>query len=113
MKIFKNILSLFAALIAVSSAFAEIWTPSVFSDNMMLQRDAFVRVWGTSAPNAKVEVEFGGKRKSTKADADGKWSLKLDKMPADKNPREMTIYENGKVGKKIGNILVGEVWIPV
>ena len=111
MKIFKTIPSLFAAFIAVSSAFAEIWTPSVFSDNMMLQRDAFVRVWGTSAPNAKVEVEFGGKRKSAKADADGKWSLKLDKMPADKNPREMTIYENGKVGKKIGNILVGEVWI--
>ncbi len=107
----KTILTLCAVIFSASLSFGAIWMPKVFSDGMMLQRDMPVKVWGTADANAKVEVEFGGKRKSTKADADGEWSLKLDKMPADKNPREMTVYENGKVGKKIGDILVGEVWI--
>ena len=101
------------AILVASAAmsFGAVKMPKIFSDNMVLQRDMPVKVWGTADANAKVEVEFGGKKKSTKADAAGKWSLKLDKMPADKNPREMTVYENGKVGKKIGNILVGEDWI--
>ena len=90
---------------------AAVKMPSIFSDNMMLQRDMPVKIWGAADANAKVDVDFGGKRKSTKAAADGKWSLFIDGLPADKNPREMTIYENGKVGKKIGNVIVGEVWI--
>ncbi len=93
------------------SAFAKIWMPSIFSDNMMLQRGAFVRIWGEALPGAKVVVSFGDQRKSAQADANGKWSLSLDKMPASKEPREMVVYENKKEGKRIRNVLVGEVWI--
>ena len=92
-------------------SYAEIKMPSVFSDNMLLQRDMLVKVWGKADANAQVDVAFGGQKKSTKADSSGNWSLRLDKMSANKNPQEMTVSENGKVGKVIKNILVGEVWI--
>ena len=85
--------------------------PSIFGDNMLLQRNARVKIWGKADANATVDVSFAGQKKSTKADAKGNWSLKLDKMSANKNPQEMTISENGKIGKTIKNILVGEVWI--
>ena len=85
--------------------------PSIFGDNMLLQRNMPVKIWGKADANAKIDVSFARQKKSTKADANGNWSLKLDKMSANKNPQEMIISENGKVGKTIKNILVGEVWI--
>ena len=106
----KNII--ISLLIVISSlSLAEIKTPAVIGDNMLLQRDSLVKIWGKADANAKVDVAFGGQKKSTKADAKGDWSLKLDKMPANKNPQEMIISENGKIGKTIKNILVGEVWV--
>ncbi|MBQ6534572.1 MAG: hypothetical protein IJI37_05320 [Opitutales bacterium] len=106
----KIAFTVFAAALC-ASAWAEIKMPSVFGDNMLLQREMPVKVWGLAEPNAQVRVEFAGQKKSTKAGADGAWSLKLDKMPADKNPREMSVFENGKLGAKFANVLVGEVWI--
>ena len=98
-------------MLVASPLVAEIKMPRIFSDNMLLQRDMFVKVWGEADANAQVDVAFGGQKKSTKADASGNWSLKLDKMSANKNPQEMTVSENGKIGKVIKNVLVGEVWI--
>lgn len=100
-----------AAFFAAATVFGEIKMSAIFSDNMMLQRDSAVKVWGDAAPNSTVEVAFAGQRKSVKAAPDGAWSLRLDQMPADKTPREMTVSENGKIGRRIKNILVGEVWI--
>ena len=102
---------MFLSALLCGLSHAEIKMPSVFSDNMLLQRDMLVKVWGKADANACIDVAFNGQKKSTKADASGNWSVKLDKMSANKNPQEMTISENGKVGKVIKNILVGEVWI--
>ena len=106
----KKYLYLIAA-IAATPLFGKIEMPKVFSNYMVLQRNANVNVWGTAEPNATVEVQFKGQKKSTKADDKGKWSVRLDKMPADKTPRQMTVFENGEQGKQFGNVLVGEVWV--
>jgi len=108
MKKFCLILS--AAALACG-LFGEIKTPSIYSDNMVLQRGEPVKIRGWASPNARVEVSFAGQKKSVKAGADGKWSVFLDPMKADKTPREMVISENQKISKTIKNILVGEVWI--
>lgn len=80
---------IFAALVAVSAAslFAAVKMPSVFSDNMLLQRGKKVKIWGTSEPRATVEVEFANQKKSAMADADGKWAVWLSPMKASANPR--------------------------
>ena len=111
MRKYLKTISTAAAFFAAVSAFGAIKMPSIFSDNMMLQRDFSVKIWGDAAPNSVVEVQFCGQKKSAKSDDKGAWSVQLDRMPADKTPHEMTVSENGKIGKRIKNILVGEVWI--
>ena len=90
---------------------AEIKLPEIFSDGMVFQRDMPVKIWGTADANSQVDVEFAGKKSSTKAGADGKWTLNLPPMEASDSPRKMNILENGKPAKTVSDILVGEVWI--
>ena len=33
--------------------------PNIFGDNMVVQRDKPIRVWGTADPGANVQVQFG------------------------------------------------------
>ena len=105
----------FAVLLAVAAlspaAFAEVKMPKIFSDDMVLQRQMPVKVWGMSDPGADVRVEFGGKSASAKAGGDGKWSLFLGAMEASFEPRDMKVYENGKLSKTVKGALVGEVWV--
>ena len=41
---------------------------AIFGDNMVLQQEQPVPVWGWSAPGAEVTVKFSGRSKSTQAD---------------------------------------------
>lgn len=99
-----------AACAAMSlSARAELKTAAIFGDNMVLQQQKTVPIWGWAAPEAKVTVKFAGQTKSTRAAADGKWLVKLGKLKASFEPRTLVI-ESGET-KTFTNILVGEVWL--
>ncbi len=76
---------------------------------MVLQQQQRVPVWGWAIPGAKVTVKFSGQTKSTRADADGKWLVKLGKLQASFTPQTLVI-ESGET-KTFTNILVGEVWL--
>jgi len=82
-----------------------------FCDNMVLQREMAVPVWGWSKPGTQITVEFAGQKKTATAGEDGTWTLRLDELEATADPQEMVITEN--TGKKVTlkNILVGEVWM--
>ena len=55
MRVGKRILPLCALMLlaAVTGRAAELNLPSIFSDNMVLQRDRAVPVWGKGAPGEK------------------------------------------------------------
>lgn len=90
---------------------AAITTPKIFSDNMVLQREKPVPVWGWAGAGDKITVEFAGQRKETTAGADGRWEIRLDPMPACKEGGVLTITGNGKDVLKFSDVVVGEVWI--
>ena len=91
--------SLFLALLLASSLLhSEVKLSKVFTPHMVLQRDMNAPIWGTAAPGEEVAVEFAGQKKSTKAGADGKWSVKLDPMPASAESRTLTIGGNDTIG---------------
>jgi sialate O-acetylesterase len=84
--------------------------PRIFNDNMVLQRDQPVKVWGWAEPGQKVELSFAGQTKSAEAGTSGKWMITLDPLKACADPAELTVQAgNSKV--VIKNVLVGEVWI--
>ena len=77
-----------------------------FSDNMVLQRDRLVPIWGWSAPGDRVTVEFAGQKKTAVAGSDGKWRVTLDPMRVSIEPRDLIAGDC-----RITNVLVGDVWL--
>jgi sialate O-acetylesterase len=98
-----------AACQALSAA--DLRLPALFSDHMVLQRDKAVAVWGWADADEEVSVEFAGQKKAAKADASGKWSLRLDPLTASAVSRKLTA--TGKDGRKaeVSDVLVGDVWL--
>ncbi len=84
---------------------------ALFADHAVLQRDLPVPVWGWCAPGTTVTVEFSGQKKTTSTGKDGKWLVKLDPLPANANPQEMSISDSTGNQVALKDILVGEVWI--
>ena len=81
-----------------------------FGDNMVLQREIAVPVWGTATPGTKITVDFAGQSKEATADAAGRWLVKLDPMPASAENRVLTVA-SGETKTAFKNVLVGEVWV--
>ncbi|MFM7182130.1 MAG: hypothetical protein ACKO2G_11790 [Verrucomicrobiales bacterium] len=104
------LISSFGQLTAQEQPAPAIELGSPFRDNAVLQREMPLPVWGWSKPGASVTVEFAGQKESAKADADGKWMLKLKPLQASAEPAEMIVEEAGKK-VVLKNILVGEVWM--
>jgi sialate O-acetylesterase len=101
---------LFLAFCLPASAAQALTLPRVFSDNMVLQREIPLKIWGWAEPGGAVEVAFGTQRKTANAGPDGKWTATLDPLPAQADPGELKVSSGGKK-LTIRNVLVGEVWI--
>lgn len=110
-KTMKKKLVFIAGLFASALLSAKIEMPKVFSDNMVLQRQMPVKIWGTAEPNAEVEVRFGGQSAKIRASEKGDWEALLKPMEASGTSRNLSVFENGEESKIIKNVLVGEVWI--
>ncbi len=90
------------------SAFANVSLPKIFGDNMVLQRNKPIPVWGWATANEKIAVQFNNQTKNIKADKSGKWMVKLD---AETAGGPFTLVVKGKNTITISNVLVGEVWL--
>lgn len=88
----------------------QVQLPAIFSDQMVLQRDRPVPVWGTAVPGETISVKFRAQEKSAHADANGQWKLYLDPILVSKEPSSLVVTANsGK--REFSNVLVGEVWL--
>ena len=90
------------------AGWADARMPALFADHMVLQRDHANPVWGWADAGEEVVVVLGEQTKKTTADADGKWRVVLDPLPAG-GPHKMVIEGKNRVA--IEDILVGEVWV--
>jgi len=91
------------------SALADVTLPRVIDSNMVLQRGQKVPIWGWAEAGERVTVEFGGQKKSAKADASGRWEVRLRSLKASSVPAAMTVAGANRIA--LTNILVGEVWL--
>ena len=95
----------------VSVVPAAVKLPAVFNNDMVLQREMPVPVWGFADAGEEVTVKFAGQTKTAKTAADGKWTIKLDEMKACAKPMEMTVTGSAGKALTLKNVLVGEVWL--
>lgn len=89
---------------------AQIRLPKIICDNMVLQMEQPVPIWGWSNAGDKIAVSFSDQTKNTIADSSGLWKIVLEPLKASDKPAEMVI-NNAKSTIKLTNILVGEVWL--
>jgi sialate O-acetylesterase len=109
----RNLGFLFLALITLLLARpvdAAVRLASVFSDDMVLQRDQPLRVWGDADSGASVEVTLGSERQTATADASGHWLLTFASHKATTEPQDLRVSSGGQE-TTLHNVLVGDVWL--
>jgi sialate O-acetylesterase len=84
-----------ALLMCALGAQAALTTGPLFTDNMVLQRDKPVVVWGTADAGEFVTVEFAGQQQTARTNGSnersGEWQVTLDPMRASAEPQAMSI----------------------
>lgn len=108
MKNLKLVLAIVTIVFISEISKAEVHVAAIFSDNMVLQRNINLKVWGTADPGEKLSISFNGQKQKTKADKNGKWRVILQPMKAG-GPFQMLIRGENEIVLK--NILIGDVWI--
>ncbi|MEI7534026.1 MAG: sialate O-acetylesterase [Verrucomicrobiae bacterium] len=100
--------AILALTLLVSTGWADVKLPSLFSDHMVLQSDATIPVWGWADPGEEVAVSIAGQTQVAKADSSGKWSVRLAKFSANA-PLTLTVKGHNTI--VVQDVLVGEVWL--
>lgn len=97
-------------ILVVGGAWAEanVRLPAVIGDNMVLQADSPLPIWGWADAGEEVAVTLGDEKVTAKADDQGRWKVTLSARKSNAASVEMTVA--GKNTIKIENIVIGEVW---
>ena len=107
MKRFFLLMILCAAVVDVH---AKVMLPSVIGDNMVLQQQSDVALWGMAKPDSKVIIAPSWTKKKTvvRSEIDGKWFVRVS-TPQAGGPYEIVFDDGDKT--VVSNVLIGEVWI--
>jgi sialate O-acetylesterase len=100
-------LALFASSFSASAQ--ELLMPAIFSDHMVLQRDADIYVWGWTDARARVTVELGDDTRTTTANNQGKWETFLPAQDAG-GPFMLTVSSD-EDDLTFEDVYIGDVWI--
>lgn len=108
--------ALTTTLVVSASVGADIRLPHIIGDNMVVQRDKPIRIWGWAEPTSQIIVELAGQKNVGIPADDGSWLVQFEPLAAG-GPHTMTIRElEGESLHEldvvtVDDILVGEVWL--
>lgn len=93
------------------TAQAKVRLPHIIGDNMVLQQQTDVRLWGWAKPGTTVKVttSWNGQAATATTGKDGKWLVKVTTPKAGYEPLSLT-FDDGEP-LTINNVVAGEVWV--
>ena len=94
----------------LSGDFRGLQLPDLFTDNMVLQRNEPIKIWGKANAGTTVKIKFLRQQKEVKVENDGKWEIVFPASKVISQPQEIEIINEDKT-LKLKNILVGDVWL--
>lgn len=108
---FKKLLVILIVLGLNLSATAQVKLPALVGDNMVLQQNTKVNLWGWASPNEKINIQLGWQNTplAITANPDGTWKTAVNTPQASEKPYDITIQSSNKI--TLHNVLIGEVWI--
>ena len=104
----KPFLLLLITYALCGTAMADVRLSKIFGNNMVLQRNKSIPVWGWADAGEKITIQFNKQVKKTTCGKSGKWQIELTAEIAG-GPYQLTA--TGKNRIILNNILIGEVWI--
>lgn len=90
-------------------ASSDLTMPALFDNDMVLQRDKAIPVWGWGTPSDTVTVEFAGTKQETTVKPDGSWQLALPAQAP--GVGQVFSVSSRDVTLVYRNVAVGDVWI--
>lgn len=108
MKTNKSIIILLLFIGIFNFSYAEVRLPRIFNDNMVLQRNSEIKIWGWANHKEKITVSFSGNKYNIKTAKNGLWEVILPPHKAG-GPYNITIKGTNLIELK--NILFGDVWV--
>ncbi len=106
----KTLLLCTAALLSISAQ-AKVRLPHLVGDNMIIQQQSDVRLWGWDQPGKQVKVttSWSSAVVTVTTGTDGKWLAKVRSPKASYTPLSITFDDGEKT--TITGVLSGEVWV--
>lgn len=95
---------------AITGDFGSLSLPTIYSDNMVIQRGVPFVIKGTADAGKKVTARIGRQKIRTTVPDNGKWEIRFKPMSADGKTHTLTV-ECEKEKIELKNIVVGEVWL--
>ena len=107
----RKILTILAFSALTISSQAKVRLPHIICDNMVLQQQTDVRLWGWAQPgkSVKITTSWSSEAVSAKADKNGKWLVNVKTPKASYTPLSIT-FDDGEP-LTVSNVLAGEVWV--
>ena len=85
---------------------------NAISDDMILQRDEVIRIWGTSDYcDNYIYGTLLGETRYAKVQDDGTWCIEFSPKSYTTTPTTVTIFNKAGVKQTFSRILIGDVWI--
>ncbi|PAM93391.1 sialate O-acetylesterase [Flavobacterium sp. IR1] len=106
----NNIFKFVFFLMISSTMMANVTLPNIFGDNMVLQRNSQVKIWGWANPKEEIKLVSGWNNQEYKTVANNQahWEIVIQ-TPEAGGPFTISIKGYNEVLLK--NILIGEVWL--
>ncbi len=95
---------------AITGDFGGLKIPVIFGENMVLQRNEPIVIYGTANANETVYVCLDTLKKNTLVNTYGTWEISLPAKKAG-GPFKLTIQTNPSEKITLKNIYIGEVWL--
>ncbi len=107
----KKIELLFLTVFIVNILNAKITLPSLVSDNMVIQQNTEVCIWGWTDTKSKITLTTSwiNEKYTTRPDSSGLWKIYIATPEADFIEHKIVV--NDGTTFEINNVLLGEVWV--
>lgn len=98
------------AILGMVNMHAKVVLPSLFTDNMVLQQQTDVQLWGVASPKKMVTIcpSWDKKLYTVRADDAGMWRASL-KTPVAGGPYSISLSDGEDL--MLRDVLIGEVWL--
>ncbi len=105
----KKITLILTTFFFILSLHAQVRLANIFSDNMILQANQKIKIWGYAPAGEKVKIRLGDQEKTTISKKNGTWMVEFPPLDYGENfDMQITGADNEC---EIRNILTGDVWL--